>query len=78
MSQHIERAAPIPPRLCASVQRHEANLARLIANLRQAGMDEHSIEASVGSIVESYRIELMDVVKCLATAPEAPASEGPP
>ena len=78
MSEHIERPASIPPRLRASVARHEANLARLVASLRQAGMDEQTIEASVSTIVESYRLELVDVVKSLAAAPGAPATEGPP
>lgn len=58
--------AQVPPGLRASVERHQANLARLVSSLRQAGMDEPTIEASVSGIVESYRIELVGVMKALA------------
>ena len=78
MSEPFERPAPIPPRLRASVERHEINLARLMTSLRQAGMDDRTIETSVSTIIESYRRELMDVVKSLATSHHAPSQADPP
>ena len=53
----------IPPELEDSIRRHREHLARLIANLRLAGVDEAHIEQSVSVIIESYKAELTLAVK---------------
>jgi len=68
-----EGAAPVPPRLRASLERHQANLGGMVHGRRNAGMDEPAIEASVGVLAESYRLELLEAMKTLATMAEAKA-----
>src|ERR1700744_4776921 len=47
----------IPPVLRASVERHQANLARLLQSFRAAGLDEAQIEAAVTVVIDSYKHE---------------------
>ena len=49
----------IPESLLASVARHTADLAKLIGNLKSAGMSGVQIEVAVTAIVESYKAELI-------------------
>lgn len=55
----------IPPALEASFQRHRQHLADLVVSLRQAGVSEEQIEASVSGIVESYKVELIHAIKAM-------------
>jgi hypothetical protein len=55
----------IPPSLQASIDRHRDHLAQLAATLRAAGMPDAQIEASVNTLVASYRAELIEVLKSL-------------
>ena len=57
------REIDIPPELEDSIRRHREHLARLISNLRLAGVDEAHIEQSVSVIIESYKAELTLAVK---------------
>ncbi len=55
----------VPPALRASLARHRDHLARLVGNLRVAGVDEAKIEASVTVLVESYKAELLGAIKLM-------------
>ena len=55
----------IPQELQESVDRHRANLARLIVSLRSAGVGSAQIEASVSAVVASYRQELLTAIKAI-------------
>ncbi len=55
----------IPSILRASVERHQANLARLLQSLRAAGMDEAQIESAVAIVIDSYKIELLQAIRAL-------------
>ena len=58
-------AAPldIPAALLASVHRHQAHLATLVASLKAAGVDEATVEASIRALVDSYADELTRAVR---------------
>ena len=62
----------IPPILQASVARHQANLARLLQSLRQAGMEPRQIEAAVTTVIDSYKSELLEAIRRLAADNHAP------
>jgi hypothetical protein len=62
----------IPPVLQASVARHQANLARLLQSLRQAGMEPRQIEAAVTTVIDSYKSELLEAIRRLAADNNAP------
>jgi len=53
----------IPPELEESLQRHRQHLARLVIDLRCAGVQEAQIEHSVSVIVDSYKEELIRAMK---------------
>ena len=53
----------IPPELLASVIRHQAHLAALIASLRAAGLQEDLVEVSVRALVDSYADELTTAIR---------------
>jgi hypothetical protein len=55
----------IPAALQASVERHRANLARLIVSLQRAGFCESQIDASVNAVIASYKAELLIAIKSL-------------
>jgi hypothetical protein len=55
----------IPPSLQASLDRHRAHLGQLAATLQAAGLPAAQIEASVTTLVVSYRSELIHVLKSL-------------
>jgi hypothetical protein len=55
----------IPVALQASVERHRANLARLITSLRRAGIGDSQIEASVSAVIASYKADLVVAIKFL-------------
>ncbi|UZK65880.1 hypothetical protein [Sphingomonas sp. M1-B02] len=61
-------AAPIeiPAELLDSVNRHQANLAALIASLQAAGLQHAMIEASVRTLVDSYASELTAAIQAFA------------
>ena len=65
----------IPLVLRASVERHQANLARLLHSLRASGMDEAQIEASVIVVIDSYKHELIQAIRTLSAAD--PLDEAP-
>jgi hypothetical protein len=63
LPEHLVRNEPelppeLPAELRASVLRHQQHLARLVVSLRDAGVDEGVIEASVRQLVDSYGGEL--------------------
>ena len=58
-----EFVAMMPAALAASIQRHRAHLAQLVASLRAAGIAEAQVEASVNTLIASYRAELMVALK---------------
>lgn len=53
----------IPAELLDSVVRHQNHLAALIASLRDAGLDEQTVEASVRTLVDSYADELTVAIR---------------
>ncbi|MGK6321753.1 hypothetical protein ACMGDM_01565 [Sphingomonas sp. DT-51] len=53
----------IPGELLASVNRHQANLAALVASLRAAGVQEQMVESSVRTLVDSYADELTMAIR---------------
>ena len=55
----------IPEALQESLQRHRQHLAKLIMDLKSAGLSETQIETSVCVIVESYKQELLRAIKAL-------------
>jgi len=55
----------IPASLQASIDRHRTHVAQLAATLRQAGMPDAQIEASVNTLITSYRSELIHALKSL-------------
>ena len=55
----------VPEVLQASLERHRANLFRLIQDLQSAGVSEEQIETSVTVIVASYRDELVRAMKTM-------------
>ncbi len=61
----------IPEALQQSLGRHRENLARLISNLKSAGLDEQQIDVSVSVIVESYKEELLRAIKALVEVQHA-------
>jgi hypothetical protein len=64
----------IPAVFRASVERHQANLARLLQSLRAAGMDEAQIDAAVTVVVDSYKHELLQAIRTLMASD--PTGEG--
>jgi hypothetical protein len=58
----------IPPVLQASVERHQANLVRLLQSFRAAGMEEAQIEAAVTVVIESYKHELLQAIRTLTAS----------
>jgi hypothetical protein len=66
----------IPPVLQASVERHQANLMRLLVSFRAAGLDEAQIEAAVTVVIDSYKHELLEAIRTL-TASERAAEDTP-
>jgi muramidase (phage lysozyme) len=68
---HAElQTCEIPQELQESVDRHRANLARLIASLQSAGIGDAQIEASVGAIMASYCQELLTAIKIMMRSPD--------
>ena len=59
----------IPAELQASVMRHQAHLAELVANLRAAGLQEAMVETSVRGLVDSYARELTAAIHAMAEVP---------
>jgi hypothetical protein len=57
----------VPESLRPSLERHQANLVRLVESLRAAGMDEAKIEAAVTTLIDSYKTELLAAIKALST-----------
>ena len=59
------RAEPleIPAELLDSVVRHQTHLAALISSLRDAGLDEQTVETSVRTLVDSYADELTVAIR---------------
>jgi hypothetical protein len=55
----------IPAELLASVRRHQAHLAALIASMRAAGVEGDAIEASVRILVDSYAGELTTAIRSM-------------
>ena len=55
----------IPDSLQESLQRHRENLGRLVSSLRTAGLSEEQIEASVSTMVDSYKQELLRAIKAM-------------
>lgn len=55
----------VPPALEDSLRRHREHLALLIVSLQSAGVSEVQIEASVSTIVASYKAELMEAIKSM-------------
>lgn len=53
----------VPEALQASLARHRANLACLVASLRSAGMTETQIELSVSVMIDLYKQELIRTIK---------------
>lgn len=58
-------AVDIPAELMDSVIRHQAHLAELIVTLRNAGVSEEVVEASVRTLVDSYADELTIAIRGL-------------
>lgn len=58
----------IPPELLDSVNRHQANLAALVASLRGAGLPESMVETSIRSLVDSYAQELTSAIHAMTKA----------
>lgn len=56
---------PVPEALQDSLRRHREHLMRLIVSLQSAGVSEAQIEASVSTIVASYKAELMEAIKSM-------------
>ena len=54
----LTQGMKIPPTLEASVQRYQANFARLVRILYNAGLGAAQIEESINMLVETYRTEL--------------------
>lgn len=63
MSMLPETDIPLP--LQASVDRHHSHLARLVRTLKTAGLDDDTIEASVTTLVDSYRTELLSAIHAM-------------
>ena len=59
----LTQGMEIPPTLQVSVQRHRANLARLVGNLHMAGLSAGQIEESINMLVETYRAGLASVLR---------------
>ncbi len=55
----------IPDALHESIERHRANLFRLITSLQSAGVSDEQIETSVSVIVASYKEELLRAIKTM-------------
>lgn len=53
----------IPAELLDSVNRHQANLAALITNMKAAGIRDDMVEASVRTLVDSYASELSAAIR---------------
>jgi hypothetical protein len=58
----------IPPSLQASIDRHRTHLVQLVTTLRAAGLPGAQIEASVNTIISSYRSELIEALKSMTKA----------
>jgi hypothetical protein len=61
----------IPDLLDASVRRHQDNMLRLVLSCQRAGIDEHEIETSIRTLVESFRQELVAAIGALAQPAQA-------
>lgn len=61
----------VPDVLRPSLERHRANLERLIGNLHAAGMNEAQIESAVTMLVDTYRAELLAAIKALSAQGQA-------
>ncbi|MDE8346787.1 MAG: hypothetical protein POH28_11545 [Acidocella sp.] len=59
----LTQGLEIPVTLQASVQRHQANFARLACNLHSAGISAAQIEESINMLVETYRVGLASVLR---------------
>lgn len=59
----------IPVELLDSVNRHQTNLAALIASLQAAGLEDDMIDASVRTLVDSYAGELTVAIRNFVKAP---------
>jgi 2-iminoacetate synthase ThiH len=66
LPQLDETLGSIPAALRPSVERHQANLARLMESLKAAGMSDTMIETAVTTLVDSYRQELTAAIKTLS------------
>ena len=55
----------IPDSLQGAVASHQANVAKLVDQLRSVGMSDVAIEDAVGRIVDDYKSELFLVIKAL-------------
>lgn len=55
----------VPEALEGSLRRHREHLLHLILSLQSAGISEDQIEASVSTIVASYKAELMEAIKAM-------------
>jgi len=65
----LAEALEIPSELHASVMRHQAHLAELVASLRAAGLQEAMVETSVRGLVDSYARELTAAIHAMAQVP---------
>lgn len=61
----IDEPLEIPTELLASVRRHQAHLAALVASLRAAGLDDRTVDASVLTLVDSYAQELTIAIRAM-------------
>ena len=52
----------VPPALQPGIETHRTHLAQLAASLRAAGLPAAQIEASVNTLIASYRAELVRVL----------------
>lgn len=55
----------IPAELLDSVKRHQAHLSALVVSLRDAGLGEDVVEASVRTLVDSYADELTAAIRSM-------------
>jgi hypothetical protein len=64
----------MPAILAASIVQHERNLADLATALLDDGCDEATVEASLGTMFESYRKQLTAVIVRLKEDADAPGT----
>ena len=55
----------IPESLQGAVASHQANVAKLVDQLRLVGMSDVAIENAVGCIVDDYKAELLLAIRTL-------------